>query len=47
MSKKVVINWIVAIIVAVVYLFVSIVFNSFAYSWVIWVAYAIYRIMAK
>ena len=40
-------NWIIAIIVAVVYLTVSIVFNAWAYSWLIWVAYAIYRFIAK
>ena len=40
-------NWIIAIIVAVIYLIVSIVFNVWAYSWLIWVAYAIYRFIVK
>lgn len=47
MDKKKIMNWIIAIIVAVVYLTVSIVFNAWAYSWLIWVAYAIYRFIAK
>ena len=47
MSEKVVMNWIIAIIVAVVYLLVSSVFNAWAYTWVIWVAYAIYRLIVK
>ena len=47
MSEKVAMNWILAVIVAVVYLLVSIVFNSWAYSWIIWAAYAIYRVIAK
>ena len=47
MSEKVVMNWIIAIIVAVVYLLVSSVFNAWAYTWVIWVAYAIYRLVVK
>lgn len=40
-------NWIIAIVVAAVYLSVSIIFNAWAYTWVIWVAYAIYRFIAK
>ena len=47
MSEKVDMNWIIAIIVAVVYMLVSSVFNSWAYSWIIWVAYAIYRLIVK
>lgn len=35
------------IIVAIVYLAVSIIFNAWAYSWLIWVAYAIYRFIVK
>lgn len=42
MDKKV-FNWIVAIIVAVLYLTVSIIFDSWKYSWLIWVVYAVYR----
>ena len=40
-------NWITAIIVAVVYLTVSIAFNAWAYSWLIWAAYAVYRLTVK
>jgi len=46
-DKKKIINWVIAIIVAIVYLIVSIVFKSWAYSWLIWVAYAIYRFIVK
>ena len=37
------VNWLVAIAVAAVYLTVSILFGAWAYSWVIGVAYAVYR----
>ena len=40
-------NWMIAFIVAVVYLTVSMAFNAWAYSWVIWVGYAAYRLIAK
>lgn len=46
MNKKI-INWVIAITVAIVYLTVSIVFDSWAYSWLIWVIYAIYRFIVK
>ena len=36
-------NWIIAIIVAIFYLAVSILFDLWAYSWIIWIAYALYR----
>ena len=47
MDNKKIINWVIAIIVAIVYLAVSIIFNAWAYSWLIWVAYAIYRFIVK
>ena len=47
MDKKKVMNWIIAIIVAIVYLTVSIIFKAWAYSWLIWVVYAIYRFIVK
>ncbi len=47
MDKKKVMNWVIAIIVAIVYLTVSFIFNAWAYSWLIWVAYAIYRFIVK
>jgi len=40
-------NWIIAIIVTVGYLTISIVFDAWTYSWIIWVIYAIYRFVAK
>lgn len=47
MDKKKIINWVISIIVAIVYLTVSIIFNAWAYSWLIWAAYAIYRFIVK
>ncbi len=47
MDKKNFKNWIIAVSVAIIYLVVSIVFNSWPYSWIIWVAYAIYRFIVK
>lgn len=47
MDKKKIINWVIAVIVAIVYLTVSIIFKCWAYSWLIWVAYAIYRFIVK
>ena len=34
-------NWIIAIAVAIVYLTISILFDLWFFSWIIWVAYAI------
>ena len=42
-SEKKKINWIIAISVAIVYLSISIIFDIWAYSWIIWVGYSIYR----
>ena len=47
MDKKKMMNWIIAIIVAIVYLTVSIIFKSWAYSWLMLVAYALYRFIVK
>lgn len=47
MDKKKIMNWVIAIIVAITYLAVSIIFDVWAYSWLIWVVYAIYRFIAK
>ena len=46
-SKKKKINWIIAILVAIVYLSISIIFNIWAYSWIIWICYSIYRFIKK
>ena len=40
-------NWIIAIAVAIVYLTISILFDLWFFSWIIWVAYAIYRFIVK
>ncbi len=47
MEKKKVMNWIIAIIVAIVYLIVSFIFDAWVYSWLIWVLYATYRFIVK
>ena len=47
MDKKKTMNWIIAIIVAIGYLTISIMFDAWTYSWFIWVIYAIYRFVAK
>ena len=46
-SEKKKINWIIAISIAVVYLSISILFDIWAYSWIIWVGYSIYRFIKK
>lgn len=40
-------NWIIAIAVAIVYLTVSILFDLWAFSWTIWIVYALYRFIFK
>ena len=40
-------NWIIAIAVAIIYLAVSILFDLWAFSWIVWVAYAIYRFVVR
>ena len=47
MDKKKIMNWLIAIIVAIVYLTVSLIFDIWAFSWLIWVAYAIYKFIVK
>ena len=47
MDKKKIMNWVIAIILAIGYLTISIVFDMWTYSWIIWVIYAIYRFVAK
>lgn len=46
-NKKKKLNWIIAISVAIVYLSISILFNIWAYSWIIWICYSIYRFIKK
>ena len=40
-------NWAIALAVAAVYLAVSFAFDAWAYSWLIWFAYAVYRFVVK
>ena len=47
MDKKKIMNWVIAIIIAIGYLTISIVFDAWTYSWILWVIYAIYRFVAK
>ena len=47
MDKKIIMNWVIAILIAIGYLTISIVFDAWTYSWIIWVIYAIYRFVAK
>ena len=47
MDKKKIMNWVIVIIIAIGYLTISIVFDTWTYSWIIWVIYAIYRFVAK
>ena len=47
MDKKKIMNWVIAIIIAIGYLIISVVFDTWTYSWIIWVIYAIYRFVAK
>lgn len=46
-KKKKIMNWIIAISVAVIYLTISIIFNAWTYSWIIWIVYSIYRFIKK
>ena len=47
MNKRLVMNWAIALAVAAVYLAASVMFDAWAYSWIIWVAYAAYRFAVK
>ena len=47
MGKGIAMNWMIAIIVAAVYLLVGIAFHAWAYSWAIWIAYAMYRFIIR
>jgi len=47
MDNKKIINWVIAVIVVILYLSVSIIFDIWTYSWLIWVVYAVYRFIVK
>ena len=38
-------QWIIAICVAIVYLIISFLLDLWAYSWVIWAIYGLYRLL--
>ena len=40
-------QWVIGLCVAAVYLAVSLLFHAWAWSWLIWVAYAAYRWFTK
>ena len=39
-------NWAIALLTAAIYLTVSLTLNAGSWSWLIWVAYAVYRLAA-
>lgn len=39
-------NWAIALLTAAIYLTVSRTLNAWSWSWLIWVAYAVYRLVA-
>ncbi len=39
-----IINWVIAILVAILYIIISIVTLKWQYTWIIWVVYCVYRI---
>ncbi len=40
-----IINWVIAILVAILYIIISIVTLKWQYTWIIWVVYCVYRIV--
>ena len=38
-------QWYIAIGVAIVYLAISLAFRAWSWSWIIWIAYAVYRFL--
>lgn len=38
-------QWIIAICAATIYLIISLLFDVWAYSWIIWVVYGLYRLL--
>ena len=38
-------QWYIAIGVAIVYLAISLAFRTWSWSWIIWIAYAVYRFL--
>ena len=40
-------NWIIAFVVAAIYLFVSLITQRWEYTWIIWLVYCVYRIFVE
>ncbi|MDE6873606.1 MAG: helix-turn-helix transcriptional regulator [Lachnospiraceae bacterium] len=46
-KKKKIMNWIIAITVAILYLLISIISHKWEITWVIWIVYCFYRIFTE
>ena len=42
-KKKKIMNWIIAIVVALLYITVSVISQKWRYTWIVWVVYCAYR----
>ena len=40
-------NWIIAFVVAAIYLTVSLITQKWEYTWIIWLIYCVYRIFVE
>ena len=40
-------NWIISLLIACIYLLISLIFNAWSYSWIIWFSYCGYRFINK
>ena len=47
LKKKKIMNWIIAITVAVLYLLVSVISHKWEITWVVWFAYCFYRVFTE
>ena len=46
-TKKKIMNWIIAITVAILYLIISIITHKWEITWILWLVYCIYRIVTE
>ena len=46
-KKKKITNWIIAIMVAVLYLMISVISHKWEITWVVWIVYCFYRIFTE
>ena len=42
--NKTVFNWVLTVIVAIAYILLSLEFDGWAFTWIIWVIYGVYRL---